>query len=87
MKSEVRQIAQEAGLPTAYKKDSTGVCFIGERNFKKFLMQYLPAQKGDIVDLKGNVLGKHDGLMFYTIGQRRGLGIGGLKTVQARASL
>lgn len=79
LKSEVRQIAQEAGLPTAYKKDSTGVCFIGERNFKKFLMQYLPAQKGDIVDLKGNVLGKHDGLMFYTIGQRRGLGIGGLK--------
>ncbi|NLB60824.1 MAG: tRNA 2-thiouridine(34) synthase MnmA [Clostridiales bacterium] len=80
LKSEVRQIAFDAGLINANKKDSTGICFIGERNFKQFLMQYLPAQKGDIVDIKGNVLGKHDGLMFYTLGQRRGLGIGGQKT-------
>lgn len=76
-KSEVRRIAAEAGLATAAKKDSTGVCFIGERNFKKFLMGFLPAQPGDIVDLDGKVLGRHDGLMYYTMGQRRGLGIGG----------
>ena len=76
-KKEVRRIAAEAGLPTAAKKDSTGVCFIGERNFKKFLMDFLPANRGDIVDLTGRVLGRHDGLMYYTIGQRRGLGIGG----------
>ena len=76
-KSEVRRIAREAGLATAAKKDSTGVCFIGERNFKKFLMDFLPANGGDIVDLDGRVLGRHDGLMYYTIGQRKGLGIGG----------
>ena len=76
-KGEVRRIAREAGLVTADKKDSTGVCFIGERNFKKFLMDFLPACQGDIVDLSGRVLGKHDGLMYYTMGQRRGLGIGG----------
>ena len=76
-KSEVRDIAGKAGLATAMKKDSTGVCFIGERNFKQFLMNYLPAQPGDIVDLTGRVLGRHDGLMYYTLGQRRGLGIGG----------
>lgn len=79
-KSEVRELALNAGLVNAKKKDSTGVCFIGERNFKKFLMQFLPAQPGDIVDLEGNVVGRHDGLMYYTLGQRRGLGIGGLKT-------
>lgn len=79
-KSQVRQLAAEAGLVNAAKKDSTGVCFIGERNFKKFLMQFLPAQPGDIVDLDGNILGRHDGLMYYTLGQRRGLGIGGVKT-------
>lgn len=78
-KSEVRSIAKEAGLVNATKKDSTGVCFIGERNFKKFLMQYLPAMPGDIVDLSGKTVGKHDGLMYYTLGQRRGLGIGGRK--------
>ena len=77
MKSEVRRIAAELHLSNALKKDSTGICFIGERNFKRFLMQYLPAQKGDIVDEKGKVIGTHDGLMYYTIGQRRGLGIGG----------
>lgn len=79
-KSQVRALSLEAGLVTAKKKDSTGVCFIGERNFKNFLMQFLPAQKGEIVDLDGRVVGKHDGLMYYTIGQRRGLGIGGMNT-------
>ena len=78
-KTEVRELAKKAGLPNAGKKDSTGICFIGERNFKNFLMQYLPAQPGDIVDLEGNVVGRHDGLMYYTLGQRRGLGIGGRK--------
>ncbi|MBQ7453005.1 MAG: tRNA 2-thiouridine(34) synthase MnmA [Clostridia bacterium] len=79
-KPEIRQIASDNNLATAKKKDSTGICFIGERNFKNFLKQYLPAQRGDIVDLRsGKVLGKHDGLMYYTIGQRRGLGIGGQK--------
>lgn len=79
-KGEVRKLAAEAGLVTASKKDSTGVCFIGERNFKKFLMQFLPAQPGDIVDLDGRTIGRHDGLMYYTMGQRRGLGIGGMNT-------
>ena len=79
-KPEIRKIAEEADLATAKKKDSTGVCFIGERNFKKFLQSYLPAKPGDIVDKRtGKVLGKHDGLMYYTLGQRRGLGIGGQK--------
>ncbi len=77
MKSEVRRIASEQCFTNALKKDSTGVCFIGERNFKQFLMQYLPAQRGDIVDEKGKKIGTHDGLMYYTLGQRRGLGIGG----------
>lgn len=77
-KPEVRRIAEEAGLYTAKKKDSTGVCFIGERNFKEFLGQYLPAQSGDMVDIvSGEVKGRHDGLMYYTLGQRQGLGIGG----------
>ena len=76
-KDEVRRIAREQGFVNAEKKDSTGVCFIGERNFKRFLMQYLPAQAGDIVTEKGRVIGRHDGLMYYTLGQRRGLGIGG----------
>lgn len=79
-KSEVRKIALDAGLATAQKKDSTGVCFIGERNFKQFLMQYLPAQRGNIVSIDGRIIGRHDGLMFYTYGQRRGLGIGGMNT-------
>ena len=76
-KAEVRQIAREHGLDTAEKKDSTGVCFIGERNFKKFLSGFLPAQPGDMVTVDGEVVGRHDGLMYYTLGQRRGLGIGG----------
>ena len=76
-KPELRRLAAEAGLPVSGKKDSTGVCFIGERNFKKFLMQYLPAQPGDMRTLDGRVVGRHDGLMYYTLGQRRGLGIGG----------
>ncbi len=77
-KPEVRRIAREQGFVNANKKDSTGVCFIGERNFKQFLMQYLPACPGDMVDEKGRIVGRHDGLMYYTIGQRRGLGIGGV---------
>lgn len=77
IKPQVREIARLAGLPTSEKKDSTGVCFIGERNFKKFLQQYLPAKPGDMVDPQGKVVGRHDGLMYYTLGQRRGLGIGG----------
>lgn len=76
-KSEVRKIAKQLDLSTAEKKDSTGICFIGERNFKKFLKQYLPAQSGNICTLDGKVVGKHDGLMYYTIGQRRGLNLGG----------
>jgi tRNA-specific 2-thiouridylase len=77
-KSEVRKIAEENGLITAKKKDSTGICFIGERNFKNFLKNYLPAKSGNIVDINsGNVVGTHDGLMYYTLGQRKGLGIGG----------
>ncbi len=76
-KPQVREIAKKLGLSTAEKKDSTGICFIGERNFKKFLKQYLPAQPGDIKTLDGRVVGRHDGLMYYTIGQRRGLNIGG----------
>lgn len=78
-KSEVRRICRQAGLPVAEKKDSTGVCFIGERNFKKFLMDFLPAQPGDMVDETGRKIGRHDGLMYYTLGQRKGLGIGGTR--------
>lgn len=76
-KTEVRRIAAEAGLATAKKKDSTGICFIGERNFRKFLSEFLPAQPGKMVTIDGEVKGEHYGLMNYTIGQRRGLGIGG----------
>ena len=78
VKPEVRKIAKDLGLITAEKKDSTGICFIGERNFTKFLSNYLPNQEGDIVNIDTKeVLGKHIGLMYYTIGQRRGLDIGG----------
>ena len=76
-KQQVREKAREAGLSVSEKKDSTGVCFIGERNFKKFLSGFLPAQPGDMVTPDGEVVGRHDGLMYYTLGQRRGLGIGG----------
>lgn len=78
-KPEVRQIADQAGFTNATKKDSTGICFIGERKFKHFLQTYLPAQPGNIESLTGEILGKHDGLMYYTLGQRQGLGIGGQK--------
>ncbi|SHJ92477.1 tRNA (5-methylaminomethyl-2-thiouridylate)-methyltransferase [Anaerobranca californiensis DSM 14826] len=76
-KSEVREIAKKAGLATAGKKDSTGICFIGEKNFKEFLSTYLPAKPGEMRTLSGEYKGKHDGLMYYTLGQRKGLGIGG----------
>lgn len=75
----VRQIAEDLGLVTAEKKDSTGICFIGERKFKDFLARYLPAQPGDIKTTEGEVIGQHQGLMYHTLGQRKGLGIGGLK--------
>lgn len=78
-KTEVRKIAKELGLSTAEKKDSTGICFIGERNFKNFLKTYLPAKPGEIRTLDEKVVGRHDGLMYYTIGQRRGLNLGGTK--------
>lgn len=76
-KPQVREIAEKAGLATAKKKDSTGICFIGERNFREFLQNYLPAKKGNIETVDGLVIGHHDGLMYYTLGQRQGLGIGG----------
>ena len=76
-KPDVRKKALEYGLDVATKKDSTGVCFIGERNFKEFLKNYLPANPGDIEDIDGNVVGRHEGIMYYTIGQRKGLAIGG----------
>ncbi|MBO1003429.1 tRNA 2-thiouridine(34) synthase MnmA [Pseudogracilibacillus auburnensis] len=76
-KTEVRKIAKDYELATATKKDSTGICFIGERNFKEFLGGYLPATPGEMQTLHGEVKGRHDGLMYYTIGQRHGLGIGG----------
>lgn len=76
-KSEIRQLARENGIPVSEKKDSTGVCFIGERNFRQFLSNYLPALPGDMVTTDGRVVGRHIGLMYYTLGQRRGLGIGG----------
>lgn len=79
-KPEVRKIAEENGLITANKKDSTGICFIGERNFTKFLENYLPNQKGKIVNIETNeVMGEHIGLMYYTLGQRKGLNLGGNK--------
>lgn len=76
-KKTVRELAAKFDLATKVKKDSTGVCFIGERDFKEFLSQYIQTSKGDFVDLTGRVLGQHDGVCFYTNGQRKGLGIGG----------
>ena len=76
-KKEVRKIAADNNINVANKKDSTGVCFIGERNFKEFLKNYLPAKEGLMKTLDGKVVGKHDGIMYYTIGQRHGLAIGG----------
>lgn len=77
-KKDVRRLAKEYKLATAEKKDSTGICFIGERDFKEFLSNYLPAKPGDMVSVDGEIMGQHQGLMYHTIGQRRGLGIGGL---------
>ncbi len=78
-KTEVRRIADEIRLPNARKKDSTGICFIGERPFREFLNKYLAHDPGAIVDDRGRTLGQHVGLSFYTLGQRQGLGIGGVK--------
>ena len=84
-KEEVRKIAHELDLNSVMdKKDSTGICFIGERNFREFLKNYIPANEGDIVDIETNrILGKHQGVMYYTIGQRKGLGIGGIHGEEA----
>ncbi len=79
-KPELREIAKKAGLDTWQKKDSTGICFIGERRFREFLSTFLPAGKGDILSLDGKKIGTHDGAMYYTLGQRHGLGIGGSNT-------
>lgn len=76
-KPQVRHMAEEMGFTNSGKKDSTGICFIGERNFKEFLSRYLPAQQGEIRTTAGELIGQHDGLMYYTLGQRQGLGIGG----------
>lgn len=78
-KPQVRAIAEQLGLATAKKKDSTGICFIGERKFREFLARYLPAQPGAIETVEGKVIGEHQGLMYHTLGQRKGLRIGGLK--------
>ncbi|MDY5677048.1 MAG: tRNA 2-thiouridine(34) synthase MnmA [Eubacteriales bacterium] len=77
VKSDVRKLAEKYGLSTAEKKDSTGICFIGERRFRQFLKNYLPCKAGDIVDLTGKKVGEHEGVIYYTLGQRRGLNIGG----------
>ena len=78
-KPAVRAIADKYGLSTADKKDSTGICFIGEKRFRQFLKNYLPCNRGDIVDRNGNKVGEHEGVIYYTLGQRRGLNIGGKK--------
>ncbi len=77
LKREVREIARKAGIPTSEKKDSTGICFIGERPFREFLQRYMPTEPGDMRTPEGKVVGRHNGLMYYTYGQRQGLGIGG----------
>jgi tRNA-uridine 2-sulfurtransferase len=76
-KSEVRSMAKKLGLATAEKRDSTGICFIGKRNFKEFIAKYIPYQKGDFLTVEGKKIGEHEGMAYYTIGQRKGLGIGG----------
>jgi tRNA-specific 2-thiouridylase len=78
-KTEVRRIAEQAGFINHDKKDSTGICFIGERRFREFLSRYIPAQPGDMQTPEGEKIGEHTGLMYYTLGQRQGLGIGGRK--------
>lgn len=79
LKSEIREFAKQLQLITHDKKDSIGICFIGEKRFKQFLSEFILAKPGEIVNCQGKTIGKHDGLMFYTIGQRQGLGIGGLQ--------
>ena len=83
-KTEVRRIAADIGLPNAKKKDSTGICFIGERPFRDFLNRYISREPGPIQDDRGRTLGQHVGLSFYTLGQRQGLGIGGVKAKRRR---
>ncbi|MDM0065782.1 tRNA 2-thiouridine(34) synthase MnmA [Variovorax sp. J31P207] len=83
-KTEVRRIADEIGLPNAKKKDSTGICFIGERPFREFLNRYISKEPGPVRDERGRQIGEHQGLSFYTLGQRQGLGIGGIKAKGAR---
>lgn len=83
-KTEVRRIAEQIGLPNAAKKDSTGICFIGERPFREFLNRYLAATPGPILDDRGRTVGEHVGLSFYTLGQRKGIGIGGLKPARGK---
>ena len=78
LKSDVRKLAAKAGLATHAKKDSTGICFVGERPFREFLAQFLPVRPGEIRDADGRVIGEHEGVHFYTIGQRSGLGVGGI---------
>jgi len=78
-KPDVRAFARARGLPNHAKRDSTGICFIGERRFRDFLRRYLPAQPGDIVSADGRWLGRHDGLLYYTLGQRQGIGLGGIR--------
>lgn len=82
-KTQVREIAQDLKLPNATKKDSTGICFIGERPFREFLNRYLPTKPGPVLSDEGKKLGQHSGLAFYTLGQRKGLGVGGVKGYQA----
>jgi tRNA-specific 2-thiouridylase len=84
-KSEVRRLAREAGLPNHAKKDSTGICFIGERPFREFLNRYLPKAPGPIRTPEGRLVGEHVGLAFYTIGQRKGIGIGGMSKMKGEA--
>jgi tRNA-specific 2-thiouridylase len=81
-KQQVREMAEKAGFPNHKKKDSTGICFIGERKFRDFLQRFLPAMPGAIEDPQGDTIGQHQGLMYYTLGQRQGLGIGGRKDAQ-----
>jgi len=84
-KAEVRKLAAQAGFDNARKKDSTGICFIGERRFKDFLQRYLPAKPGEIQTVEGETIGRHEGLMYYTLGQRRGFGVGGVKNTDQEA--
>jgi tRNA-specific 2-thiouridylase len=81
-KPQVRELARQANIPVAEKKDSTGICFIGERPFREFLQRYMPIQPGDMVTPEGKIMGRHQGLMFHTLGQRKGLGIGGVKGLE-----